>query len=74
MCPPPKSRSTGLSSRQRVGCTYGQRVWKRQAVGGLAGLGRSPCSRIGLRSRSTIGSGIGTAERSEIVYGCSGRS
>ena len=32
----------GSSSRQRVSCTKGQRVWKRQAAGGLAGLGRSP--------------------------------
>ena len=68
------ARSGGTSSRQRVGWTNGQRVWKRQAAGGLAGLGRSPWRRIGLRLRSTSGSGIGTAESSEIVYGCSGLS
>ena len=52
----------------------GQRVWKRQAAGGFAGLGRSPASMIGSALRSTSGSGIGTAESSEIVYGCSGLS
>ena len=29
-------RSGGTSSRQRVGCTNGQRVWKRQARGDVA--------------------------------------
>ena len=67
-------RNGGTSSRQRVGWTKGQRVWNRQAEGGFAGLGRSPASRIVSRWRSTIGSGIGTAESSEIVYGCSGFS
>jgi hypothetical protein len=47
-------------------------VWKRHAFGGFAGLGRSPASRIVSRCRSTAGSGIGTADSSEIVYGCSG--
>ncbi len=57
----------GTSSRQSVSWIYGQRVWKRQAGGGFAGLGRSPGSRIAWRCRSTTGSGIGTAESSEIV-------
>jgi hypothetical protein len=42
-------------------------VWKRQAAGGFAGLGKSPANRIGSRRRSMIGSGIGTAESKEIV-------
>ena len=43
-------------------------------AGGFAGLGRSPGSRIVSRCRSIFGSGIGTAESREIVYGCSGLS
>ena len=46
----------------------------RQAGGRFAGLGMSPESRIVSRSDSTAGSGIGTAESSEIVYGWSGLS
>ena len=38
----PISRSSGPSVSQRVGCRNGQRVWKRQPRGGLAGVGRSP--------------------------------
>ena len=72
--PGSSSRSGGTSSWQRVGWTYGQRVWKRQAGGGFAGLGRSPASRIVSRCFSITGSGIGTADRSAIVYGCSGFS
>jgi hypothetical protein len=73
-CSSPSFRSGGTSVLQRVGCTYGQRVWKRQAGGGFAGLGMSPASRIVSRSAYTAGSGIGTAESSEIVYGWSGFS
>jgi hypothetical protein len=47
-------------------------VWKRHAAGGFTGLGSSPGSRIVSRFASTSGSGIGTADSSEIVYGCSG--
>jgi len=65
---------SGSSSRQRVSCTYGHRVWKRQACGGFAGLGRSPWRRIEERLRSIAGSGIGIAERREIVYGWRGFS
>src|SRR4029453_13335903 len=66
---PSSGRSTASSSRQRVGCTYGHRVWNRHAVGGFAGLGRSPWSRIEERCFSTSGSGIGIADRGEMVYG-----
>ena len=67
-------RSSGRSSVQRVGWTYGQRVWNRHALGGFAGLGRSPVRKIARALLSTAGSGIGTAESSVIVYGCSGLS
>ena len=66
------ARSGGTSSRHRVGCTYGQRVWKRHPSAGSPGSAGRRWSRIGSRCRSTTGSGIGTAESSEIVYGCSG--
>ena len=49
-------------------------MWKRQPDGGLIGLGTSPSRIIRRRLRSTAGSGIGTADSSAIVYGCSGRS
>lgn len=32
-CPGESSRRSGTSSRHRVGCTNGQRVWKRHALG-----------------------------------------
>jgi hypothetical protein len=44
-----------------------QRVWKRQPLGGLMGLGTSPSSRMRLRLRSMTGSGMGTAESSAWV-------
>ena len=49
-------------------------VWNRHAAGGFAGLGRSPCTRIALRVRSTSGSGIGIADSRVSVYGWSGLS
>ena len=36
--------------------------------------GTSPVRMIRRRCRSTVGSGIGTADSSAFVYGCSGRS
>ncbi len=51
---------------------HGQRVWNRQPLGGFAGDGRSPVSRIRSRVSSTTGSGTGTADISALVYGCSG--
>ena len=74
VCPGPSWRSAGTSSWQRVGCRYGQRVWKRQPGGGSAGEGRSPVSRMRRRFSSTSGSGMGMADSSAIVYGCSGVS
>ena len=53
-CPLENLRSGGTSSRQRGGSTNGQRVWKRQAAGGFAGLGKSPASRIGSRCREEV--------------------
>ena len=47
-------------------------MWKRQPDGGLTGEGMSPVRTMRLRRRSTLGSGIGIAESSACVYGCSG--
>jgi hypothetical protein len=55
-----------------MSCASGQRVRKRQPLGGLSALGGSPCNRCRWRTRSTATSGIGTAEISDRVYGCSG--
>ena len=63
------SRSGGSSVLQ-ISCAIGHRVWKRQPEGGLAGDGRSPFSTM--RSRRTVGSGTGMADRSALVYGCAG--
>ena len=62
------------AGRCRTGSSWrhGQRVWNRQPVGGFAGDGRSPVSRIRSRVSSTTGSGTGTADISARVYGCSG--
>ena len=39
----------------------GQRVWKRQPLGGLIGEGGSPLRMMRLRECCTSGSGMGTA-------------
>jgi hypothetical protein len=51
----------GSSAEQR-GWACGQRVWKRQPVGGLNGLGTSPCSMTRLVCK--LGSGFGIAASS----------
>ena len=61
----------GGSCTEQISCALGQRVWNRQAVGGLAGLGTSPLSKIRWRLLSG-GSGTGTADRSAPVYGWRG--
>src|SRR5260221_870415 len=58
-CASPCNRSLGSSVRQRSK-TYGQRVWKRQPLGGFTGLGTSPLRMM--RWRAAPGSGTGTAE------------
>ena len=60
----------GSASAARTGSACGS----GRPRGGFAGLGRSPVQQDRLALRSTTGSGIGTAESSEIVYGCSGSS
>src|SRR3954454_17204278 len=52
----------------RAGCW--QRGWNTHPLGGFAGEGTSPASRM--RSRLTPGSGAGTAESSAWVYGMIG--
>ena len=65
---PPSEHRSGLPSRSRSQ----HRVWKRQPDGGATGDGTSPLRMIRRRRRSTIGSGIGTADSSATEYGCSG--
>src|SRR4029077_2303653 len=70
----PVSRSSsGGSSSEQSSCAFGQRVWKRQALGGFAGLGTSPLSRRRSPARAA-GSATGTADSSAPVYGWRGRS
>ena len=63
----PLGASCGSSTSHVPGWKRGQRGWKRQAAGGLIGLGTSPSSTIGLRARATFGFGIGTADSSAPV-------
>src|SRR5690606_7299605 len=69
-CPPSSSRQGGVFCLQ-MALAYGQRVWKAQPDGGLAGFGTSPPRMM--RSRLTSGLVDGTADKSASVYGCSGR-
>ena len=66
-----------VDQRRLVGAADLGRVaaarWKRQPVGGVIGLGTSPTRTIRSRRSTTSGSGIGTAESSASVYGCTGR-
>ena len=50
----------------------GQRVWNTHPFGGFTGLGSSPVRIIRSLLASMIGSGMGIAERSALVYGCKG--
>src|SRR5699024_12659728 len=62
-------RKTG-SSVAHLSVANGQRVWKRQPVGGSIGEGTSPFKMI--RSFFLSGSMLGIAERRDFVYGCCG--
>ena len=66
------SSSSGGSWVLQMSCAFQQRVWKRQAGGGLIGLGTSPWSRIRSRCVRREVSGTGTADISAAVYGCIG--
>src|SRR6185312_12610026 len=59
-CPPPISCNAGVSLAQRASA-IGQRVRKRQPLGGLIGLGGSPSIGTWRRVRSMRGSGTGAA-------------
>ena len=65
----PSGRAYFSSNRahrpQQFACAIGQRGWKRQPLGGLAGLGTSPSRMIRFRAR--VGSGTGIAEISAFV-------
>src|SRR6185369_10176244 len=63
------SRNSG-SIRAHSSIAIGQRVRKRQPEGGFREVGTSPLRII--RSRFTLGSGIGIAESKATVYGCRG--
>src|SRR3954449_2066934 len=57
--------SSGGSSAAHFGIANGQRVWKRQPLGGLSGEGTSPASTISSSGRP--GRGGRTAENSAFV-------
>src|SRR5207249_9341332 len=59
--------SSGGSTSEQIFCAIGQRVWNRQAGGGLTGEGISPFRRIGFRAASRSGSGTGTELSSTLV-------
>ncbi len=74
---PETSSASGGSCVRQICCAFQHLVWKRQAAGGLSGLGTSPSSLIRWRrsrwpSVLVSGSGTGTAESSATVYGCRG--
>ena len=58
------------SSAAQSSSAYGQRVRKRQPLGGFTGLGTSPSRTILLDFLLTSGSAIGIAEIRLLVYGC----
>ena len=62
------SLNSGSFSEQ-MPCAIGQRVWKRQPVGGSSGDGGSPARMMRLRVFWISGSGTGTADSSDCVYG-----
>ena len=67
------ARICGSSSAQRS-CAFGQRVRKRQPLGGSIGDGISPPSTVRRRRAARSGSGTGIAASSAAVYGCAGRA
>src|SRR5690348_9136971 len=70
--PPPCFGSSSGSSVRHSSCAFGQRGLKRQAGGGLVGLGRSPPSTWRRFAAARSGSGTGTADSRAPVYGWRG--
>ena len=68
MLPPSFTSSSGSSWRQ-ISCAFQQRVWKRQAGGGLVGDGTSPARIWRFLTAASRGSATGTADISAPVYG-----
>ena len=68
MCPPPLSVSGGIFALHSS-VAYLQRVLKGQPDGMFSGLGTSPSRMIRFRSFACFGSGYGTAESRDWVYG-----
>ena len=72
-CPGSTSRNSGRSA-EHFSHAMGQRVWKQQPDGASIGEGGSPARMMRLRVAWTSGSGTGTAESSDWVYGWYGVS
>ena len=68
----PTCIGSGLSLLQRSVALV-HLVQNGHPFGGLIGLGTSPPSTILCLFLATSGSGIGMADSSAVVYGCSGR-
>ena len=64
---PPSFGSSGGSSWRQMSCAFQQRVWKRQAGGGLVGDGTSPPRIWRFLAAASFGSAIGTADISAPV-------
>ena len=64
---PPSLTSSGGSSVRQISCAFQQRVWKRQACGGLVGDGTSPASTWRFFCAASRGSATGTADISAPV-------
>ena len=69
---PPSLASSGGSSWRQISCAFQQRVWKRQAGGGLDGDGTSPARIWRFFDDARRGCGTGTADISAPVYGIRG--
>src|SRR5215216_1313076 len=61
MLPPSLTSSAGSCVRQ-ISCAFQQRVWKRQAGGGLVGDGTSPARIWRFLLAASDGSATGTAD------------
>ena len=64
---PPSLASSGGSSWRQMSCAFQQRVWKRQAGGGLVGDGTSPARIWRFLAAASCGSATGTADISAPV-------
>ena len=70
-CPFSTSLKGGIDCAQ-ASVAWGQRVRNGQPDGAFRGLGMSPERTMRLFARAAFGSGSGTADKSDLEYGCSG--